>query len=372
MGHLSDGTLRRHLDEQSATSDDDRAHLAECGRCQSHLQQAARDRQLVVQALGGPGPGPGRVGIDGAWADLSARLTADQRVSATDQRPGVAPRPIRRRAARLRHPVAAGMTAVALLVGGTAVAAAADWLPIFKTQSVQPVAISLDDVSQLSSLRSIGDLSKYGDLQLPQSGGPSQVSDAAAAQARSGIALPRVGALPKGVHGEPTYYVADHQTATFTFSAAKAQQAQPGAALPPAGLDGAKLRIDAGPGVAVAWMQDMGNPALVVGRMKAPSASAEGASLLTVRDYLLSLPGFPAALAAQLKAVTGDGTTLPIPVLESQMSSSQTMIGGTTVTVLNSRSGVASAAIWVRNGELTVVGGLLTPDDVVKVARGLH
>ena len=60
-------------------------------------------------------------------------------------------------------------------------------------------------------------------------------------------------------------------SATFTFSAEKAAQAAAaaGEALPPppAGLDGSRLRLEAGPGVAAVWSQPTGVPTLVVARV---------------------------------------------------------------------------------------------------------
>jgi hypothetical protein len=232
------------------------------------------------------------------------------------------------------------------------------------------------DVSSLSSLAGLSDLSDYGDLRVPEGVQPAPVADAAAARARTGIDVPAVGPLPAGVQGAPQYYAAARQTATFTFSAAKAAQAAKagGVQLPPVpdGLDGSTLKIDAGPAVAQVWTQGSGMPALVVARLKAPTASSQGASLEQVRDYLLSVPGIPADLAAQLRTVTGDGTTLPIPVLKGQMSSSEADIDGVRATVVRSRGGFGAGAVWISQGRLTVVAGLLDPDEILAVARGLH
>ena len=140
----------------------------------------------------------------------------------------------------------------------------------------------------------------------------------------------------------------------------------------PAGLDGSTLKIEGGPVAAEVWTQGSGNPVMVVARAFAPTASSQGASLAEVRDYLLSVPGIPSDLAAQLKSVSGDGQTLPIPVLQGQMSSSRAAVGGHPATVLESRGGIGAGAVWVDGGQLTVVAGLLGKDEVLGVARGLR
>ena len=95
----------------------------------------------------------------------------------------------------------------------------------------------------------------------------------------------------------PTRWAA-RSAPTFTFSADKAAQAAAaaGTTLPPlpAGLDGSRVRLVAGPGVAEVWSQRSGVPTLVVGRAVAPTAFSSGVPFETVRDYLLSLPGLPA------------------------------------------------------------------------------
>jgi hypothetical protein len=390
MGHMTDGVLRRYLDEPAAVSDADRDHLATCSRCDGDLRQAAQDRDIVLTLLDSGASAAenqqsagilsavsaGTVNLDGAWSSITSRLASADVV--TTGRGGATPVSIDRRRgwSRLRHPVAVALTAGVVVIGGTAAAAAADWFPIFHTEHVAPLSVSMQDVSSLSSLSGLTRLTDYGDLTLPSDSGPAQVPDATTAQRRTGVAPPQVASLPVGVEGKPSYYVIGHKSATFTFSAAKSARAAAvgGAQLPPvpAGLDGATLRIDAGPGTALAWMQRTGTPSLIVARIQAPTAEAQGASLAEVRDYLLSIPGIPANLAAQLRTLASDGTTLPIPIPEDQVKASHATVNGVPATLLELRSGFGAGVVWVSDGRVSAVLGPLTSDDVLAVARDVR
>jgi hypothetical protein len=161
----------------------------------------------------------------------------------------------------------------------------------------------------------------------------------------------------------------------FTFSGEKAAQATTasGEALPPVpeGLDGSRVRLAAGPGVAAVWSQSSGMPILVAARAVAPTASSSGVPFETVRDYLLSLPGLPDDLAAQLRTYTADGSTLPIPVPADLVETSSAEVGGLPATVLESRDQALAAVVWVEDGVVTLVGGALGADEVLTVARDL-
>jgi hypothetical protein len=202
------------------------------------------------------------------------------------------------------------------------------------------------------------------------------VASAAAAEQQTGIAAPSVAALPTGVSGRPSYAVLPTGSATFTFSAAKAKAAaaRQGRALPalPAGIDGSRLKLNLGPGVVSIWGQTAGIPALAVVRMKAPTASAEGVPVAALKAYLLAQPGLPAGLAAQLRALPTDGSVLPIPVPSGVLTSGTATVGSAQATVLKMQDGSGAGVVWIEGGTLTAVVGLISSDEAVDVARGLH
>ena len=358
MRHPTDGTLRRLLDEPAGVADADREHAAGCPVCLSRVATAQEDAAAVGAAL----DVDLAVDVDTAWQRLSHSIAAGERV-----RPRTAAAADRWRTA-LRSPAVAMLCVVAVLLGAGAVAAA-DWVQIFRTERIAPVAITRTDFLELP------DLSAYGDLEVTREANIREVADADAAQQATGLRVPRVSELPRGVTGEPELQVGGRATATFTFSLEDATQmaAEYDEPLlpPPPGLDGSRFRLAAGPGVAAVWSEARGVPALVVARAVAPTADSSGIPFETARDYFLSLPGLPHHVASQLRGFSGDGTTLPLPVPDEEVRTSTADVGGAPATVLASRDGALAAVLWVRDGVVTAVAGSLSEDEVLDVARGL-
>ncbi|MCO1655595.1 hypothetical protein [Pseudonocardia humida] len=358
MRHPTDGTLRRLVDEPAGVADTDREHVADCPVCLSELVTAQREAAAAAAAL----DVEVAVDVEAGWRRLSRSLAADDA-------PGVGAPTRRRWRSLLRSPAIAAVGVVALLTGAGA-AAAADWLQIFRPERVAPITVTRDDLLALPELTAYGRVDREGNTDV------RDVADAAAAERATGIAVPRVGELPRGVTGEPTYQVRDRVTTFFTFSAAEAAAAaaEAGGTLPPPppGLDGSRFRLTNGPRVAAVWSSTGGVPALVVARTAAPTVDSSGTPFETARDYVLTLPGLPADLAEQLRSVSADGTTLPLRVLSERMTSSSADVNGTPATVLTSRDATMAAVVWLDGGLVTAVAGSLSADEVLAVARGLR
>jgi hypothetical protein len=359
MRHPTDGTLRRLVDEPAGVAQADREHVAGCRVCLSGLA-AARDDAAVTGAALTVDLAPD---VDRGWSRLSHAIAAEGR-----RRPDKAASSRRWRAA-LRSPVVAVVGVVAVLAGASA-AAATDWFPIFRAEQIAPVTASEADLVSLPDLSAFGELDITGKVEI------REVAGAAAAEKAAGLSIPQVAELPRGVTGEPTYYVGGRASAVFTYSAEKAAQtaAAAGKTLPPppAGLDGSQFRLTAGPGLAAVWSQNRPAPALVVARAVTPTAYSSGIPFETARDYLLSLPILPASVAAQLRSFSGNGTTLPLFMSVEEMTSSTADVGGVPATVFASRDGVLGGAVWVDDGVVTAVAGSLATDEVLAVARGLR
>jgi hypothetical protein len=359
MRHPTDGTLRRLLDEPAGVADADREHAAGCPVCLSRLTAAQEDAAAAGAAL----DVDLAVDVDSAWQRLSHSIAAGGRGRA----PAAASADRWRTA--LRSPAVATLCVVAVLLGAGAVAAA-DWVQIFRTERIAPVAITRTDLLELP------DLSAYGDLEVTREADVREVADADAAEEATGLPVPRVSELPRGVTGEPELQVGSRASAVFTFSVEKAARmaAEFDEALPPPppGLDGSRFRLAAGPGLAAVWSEARGVPALVVARAVAPTAYSSGIPFETARDYLLSLPGLPEHVASQLRGFSGDGTTLPLPVPDERVRTSAADVGGVPATVLASRDGTLAGVVWVKDGVVTAVAGSLSEDEVLDVARGLR
>lgn len=370
--HPADGVLRRLVDEPAGVSDPDRAHVAACTRCQHALSVARQDASAVSALLGAEHAGsPTAQDGDAAWQRLSGSAAA----GTGDRGSVVALDPARRRSGRRSAWRRPGVVAlgVAVVVAGAGTAAASDWLRIFQVQQVAPVSVTSADLAGLGQLP---DPSAFGDAVTTKPVEVRQVADAASAAQATGLQVPRVAELPRGVTGQPTYQVGDAGQVSFTFSSAKAATSAraAGGQLPPvpAGLDGSVVRLTAGPGVAATWSSSSGAPALVVGRAKAPTAESTGVPFTQVRDYLLSLPGIPADLADQLAAFTGDGSTLPLPVPADRATTSTADVDGVPATVVRANDGTMAAVVWVHDGVVTAVAGSLSTDELLAVARGLR
>lgn len=359
MRHPTDGTLRRLLDEPAGVADADREHVAGCQQCLSRLSAIQEDAALTGAALSVDVTAD----VDAAWQRLSRAVADDRR-----GRAGSAAGAPRWRAA-LRSPAVAAL-GVAVLVGGASAAAAADWLQIFRAEQTAPVTVTEADLVRLP------DLSTYGDLEVIDEPDVREVAGPVAAEEATGLSVPRVRELPRGVSGEPTIRVGDQAAMVFTFSTEKAERAAAdvGETLPPPppGLDGIQFRLVAGPGIAMTWSSDQGLPGLFVGRAVAPAAYSSGVPFETARDYLLSLPGLPESLAAQLRSFAADGATLPLPVPAEQVRTSTAEVNGVSATVLTSRDGTMAGVVWVQDGIVNAVAGSLSADEVLSVARGLR
>lgn len=328
MRHPDEGTLRRLLDEPDGVADDDREHVATCRLCRTETTTIKEDAMLAEKVLSVQTD----TDPDRAWQ----RLTAPKKK-------------------RFTAPLAA-VVAVAAILGGAGAAAATDWLPIFAAERVAPVTAPRADLIGLP------DLDDFGALEVTQKVDVRPVADAAQAEKVAGLPVPRVATLPRGVTGEPTYRAGAQASATFTFDAAKVGRAD----VPP-GLDGARFRFVAGPGVVAMWQKK-----LVVGRAVAPVVYSADVPFATARDYVLSLPNVPPGVAAQLRAFSGDGSTLPLFVQDERFTTGAADVNGVRATVLTSRDGAVSGAVWVDRGIVTVVAGSLRADEVLSVARHIR
>lgn len=363
MGHLSEGVLRRLVDEPSGVTIAERDHVAACDACLRLLEGVRNDASAAQAALAISRNDD--VDVDAAWHRLAASTASAPPASPPADQTLSPPRPMH---SLLRRPVAAGV-AVALVLAGVGTAAANDWLPIFRAERVEAVEFAAGDLNALP------DLAAYGDVEFNGEPDVRRVPDAKTAEAESGLDVPVVDELPRGVSGEPIYQVGNQVRLTFTFDADRAAQTAAAAGeplpAPPPGLDGSQVELVAGPGVAAIWTKN-GVPSLAVGRATAPSAfSTSGLPFETLRDYLLSLPGLPEDVAGPLRTFDSDGTTLPIPVPTDRFSTSTASVDGQTATVLVTNDRSLAAVAWVDSGLLTVIVGSLDADEVLSVARGL-
>jgi hypothetical protein len=304
---------------------------------------------------------------------------------------------------RLAKP-AGGVIAAAALVGALALTPAGSlaqsFITIFEPQQVVPVPVTSGELQSLPNLRDYGTMT--------QSAPPTaqQVASAAAAAAATGLVVHAPASLPAGVPTNVTYTVLSQGTASFTFSAAKAQAAAAatGKTLPamPAGLDGSTLQVTIGPAVVATYGGTMGIsggdtrlrgrragikgvvtgrataqregdiPTLVVAEAAPPRITSTGASAQEIEDYLLAQPGVSPQLAAEIKAIGDPTTALPIPVPVERATAQTVQVQGTSGLAVGDNTGVGSGVIWEKDGVVYGVAGALPQSQILAIANSLQ
>ena len=364
MAHLSDGTLRRMVDEPDAHGADSR-HLETCSDCRGRYSTVSGDARVISSLLAAP-----ELRVDVASAFNRVRSAPAARPRFGFRLPVMRPR---------SRPVvlafATAVAAVALLV--TAIAQDSN---TFTPQTLTPVPVTMADMQALSQL------SAYGTISWTKQPQPQIVPSAAEATTVSGLPVPKVATLPTGVSSTVTYAAMGQATAVFTFSKDKAAAAaaQAGKTLPalPAGMDGAQLTVTVGPAVAEIYgnmtkptsgsdITQAGLPQLIVGETTAPVATSSQVTVVQLEDYLLSQPGISAELKAAIKAIGDPSTTLPIPIPVQFATSSSVTIQGVQGLALGDNTGVGAGAIWIKHGVVYGVVGTIKRDDAVNVANQL-
>lgn len=371
--HPSDGTLRRSLDEPVALDPSSRGHIAGCPRCAARVQQISADASAVRSMLAAHDP----VVDVAAGRSRLARSEALSAAGAAMERPV---RPMRSRHGRAGRVLAglavAGVASTVLVVSG----GAQDFLSLFSPSQLAAVPVSATD------LRSLAGLANYGTVN-----GGSTISyqaepDAAAAAAAAGFGAPVVGTLVTGTP-LPKFAVVSGGVVAFTFDArlARAAAAKAGAQLPtmPAGLDGSTLSVSIAPAVVVSYGVDPatllqgggGMPngeAFVVVKTRVPTVSSTGVTARQLEAYLLGVPGIPAGVASEIRAIGDPTQTIPVPIPIGVASGSSVTINGARGLLVGDLTGLGSAVIWQHNGVVYAVAGTLTSNQVLAIARSTH
>ena len=369
MAHLSEGTLRRMVDDPDAITSSDREHFATCETCKARHAAVADDAHQAEGLLAGPA------------------LTVDSAAAyrAVTAAPNAKPRfgfalPILLPAAR---PAYAGLIAAMLVVAMVVSAYATGVLNVFQPKTVEPVPISVADLQALSAL------ADYGTLTWTTEPQPQIVVTAAEAEKVTGLHAPVVGQLPSGVSTNVTYGAIPKAVAVFTFDAAKAAAAaeRSGKKLPalPAGMDGAKLTVTGGPAIFEVYgnlsatptqsssgsASDINLPQLIVAASTAPTVTSTQVTTQQLVNYLLSVPGISPELASTIKSLKDPSSTLLIPVPIQYATSTKVTVQGQQGVALGDNTGLGSAVIWIKGGIVYGVVATLKQSEVLTIANQL-
>jgi hypothetical protein len=301
-------------------------------------------------------------------------------VATGDRRIGrqAAPRPRRSRAGRVVAGIAvAGAASAVLVVSG----GAQDFLSLFQPSQFAAVPVTNADI------RSLAGLTSYGTVR----GATSPLSiepeaDAAAAAQAAGLPVPVVTA-PAGTTSAPRYAEIGGTMVSFTFNAALAQAAaaRAGGHLPalPAGLDGSTLTVSIAPAIVIAYGLDPSSvysgatlptsgSAFVVIASRTPTVSSTGVTVETLENYLLSVPGIPAGVVSELRAIGDPAQTVPVPIPIDLASASVTNINGARGLLIGDSTGLGTVVLWQHNHVVYAVAGTISSDAALAIARSAH
>ena len=275
---------------------------------------------------------------------------------------------------------AAAILIVLLLLPGTS-ALASQFLSLFTVQSFQPVQVTKQDVTALSqySAPRIDDLGSVH-FQANSFRVHNNLSHAQAAKSVNfSIVLP--AQLPDGVANSPSLSVVDGGHGVFTFSAAKmhaylVKNGHTNVTIP-AYLDGATFDVTTTAGVLIKYGYHGGNPFLVA-ELPSPVIRATGsATLEQLQNFMLSLPGLPPSLVAQLKQVDIASGTIPLPV-PAGIDAHSVTVNGTSGVLLQSTKATTvegiknfpggSMIVWQAKGIIYALGGITTNTDQLLAA----
>lgn len=374
--HLSDGTLRRSLDEPVAVDPRSRRHLESCDRCRRRLAGVTDDAARVGAMFAAHDP---VVDVEAARLRLAGTAAAAPAAGSNVRHAPAPRRPLGAWGGRVMAGVACAATASVLLVvtGG-----AQDFLSLFQPSKFAAVPVTATDVRSLAGLTGYGTVTG-GSTPLRITPEPN----AAAAAAMAGIAAPAIS-LPAGVVGEPAYAVVNGTVVSFTFNSrlAAAAAARSGGQLPamPSGLDGSTLSVSINPAVVVSYGLDVSalysgggslpssGSAVVVVASRTPTVSSTGVTVETLENYLLSVPGIPAGVASEIRAIRDPEQTVPIPIPIDLASASTVSVNGSSGLLIGDSTDLGSVVLWQHSGVVYVVAGTVSADAALGIARSLH
>ncbi|TMF57207.1 MAG: hypothetical protein E6I16_13185 [Chloroflexi bacterium] len=367
MRHLSDGILRRIYDEPLALTASDQAHYDTCADCETRFQAIANTARATSALLDLPAFTPEPVG---AFRVLRARIQREEAA----RPPRWYERWLNQSSPRWRPmatPAIAVLLAATLLTGLAVSGAAQSLFRIFEPHSFAAVQVSPSDFAGRAVLLD------YGKVEWqPEAPKPQLVSDAAAAHSLSGLPVLLPASLPQGVSGPVSFGVVSHATGSLTFDAERlrASAAQKGVTVKPmpSTINGSTLIVNGGPALIEVWglSGEAQMPTLVIAQTRIPTVDSTGATAAQLEDYLLSQPGVPPEIAAQLRAIKDPASTLPVPIPKGLATTEPVQVNG--VSGLMIKATIAAGVVWEKNGVIYAVGGQLTPDQVLAIATTLR
>lgn len=256
--------------------------------------------------------------------------------------------------------VAGGLLTVAIAVTPFGSGALAQFLDTFRSERVQVIEVDVAALQDLDALDDIATVELTGDGALHD--GPTEVADAAAALAIAGVAAPDLPAGVAGPDATVTHLAIAPSHAVVTLVAT----ADNGV---PADLDGAVLDVTVPGGAATVVTAASGMPDVILGVAGAIEATATGAPLADIRDFLLSREELPESLRTQLAGIEDWQTTLPLPVPAGGVGWEEVTVDGNAGLAFGDDSGLGAAIVWQADGLIHGIAGTRPLDELQALAE---
>ena len=251
----------------------------------------------------------------------------------------------------------------------------AEFLAQFRSQHLTIVTFDPNQTRQTGLFR----LEQLGTVTNPRPPQPSPLANVQEAASKAGFPVlqPDPALLPQGASRTPTVRFSPASQTRLTFDRQKARTYfdslnRKDVSLPD-NLNGATLVVSLPPVVMLEYASSDGKPAVAIGQAREVQVGVEGnVTLDEVRGFLLSMPGLPDDLARQLRSIQDWRSTLPIPIPVDKISWQDTTVAGAPGYILNDNTGLGSAVIWQRNGQILGVAGPMKATDLRKLAESLR
>lgn len=354
---VDSSTLRAHLDRPDPELE---SHVDGCPECSGLLGSVAADAGATRRALSLLD----RPDVVGGSSERAVDVEAALR-SVLGEADGTTVVPIapsrsnRFRSARRRvgvAGVAAAVTAVVLVSPGGR-DALAGVLDLFRGERLQPVTVDLAEWASSAEPEDLLDLEVLGDVDLGGLDPPERVRDPDEAERVAGIGAPTVDEAP------------DRLFALAPGTVRLVLVARDGNGVPEE-LDGAQLIVSVPGAIAAVYGSDDGLPEMIVGRSGRLVVRAEGASLDSIRSFLLSREELPEDLRNQLLAIEDWRSTIPLPVPLGSPGWSETEVAGRPAVTFGDESGLGAVVLRQDPDGVTVVGGRIGVGRAVDIAEG--
>ncbi len=355
------------------------AHLSGCAICQGKLgalsEIQGRLRRSLQFSASQAAPSPQ------AWTHVKARLFDMHQVNQRNHSNG--PNSGRRRwmmslTQRMPRWLPASILVLVVAVAAFALVPplrtlAQDPLGIFRVKRFATVTI---DPSTLPVPKG-ADPTALGSLTISQAPSVTPVTSLQEAQSLVDFTLRSPKGIPSDLAGNAKIAVSREGRFSYTFDLQKLRAYLAGLGIAagslPGSLDGATLKLTIPTQVVIEYRTQNGAPSLMMGQGHSPVLEAPpGLNVEDLRRQVLSMPGLPPELAAQLQALADWQHTAVIPLPKDQALSKEVAVDGVTGLYIQGNSGSGNALLWQKGEVLYGMAGTLTADELVAAANSLY